>query len=197
MPRINQQLRRFIFVTLTVLLLAGCAAPVELHGSEYQTSEPAPDIPLATSHGDRFSLEAHHGQVVLVYFGYTHCPDICPATLSDLKWVHQQLAAADDLLQVVFVSIDPARDDPASVQSYLDRFNESFIGLIGSQAELEPIIAEYGVLAQRDPGEDDNYTMTHTSRVFLIDQEGILRTNYTFDEPREDILADVRQLVGN
>lgn len=196
--KLTAPLFRFLLSSAFVLLivLAGCSSQVQLHGSPYDPATAAPELGLANTNGDPFSLERQRGEIVLLYFGYTHCPDICPATLADLKWVHEQLANQSERLNVVFISIDPARDDPETLRQYLDRFQEDFIGLTGSEAQVAQAAAAYAVFAQRDPAEDDeNYSMTHTSRVFLIDGQGLLRSNYTFDEPRDAILADVRQLL--
>jgi protein SCO1/2 len=182
---------------LAFTLVAGCSPAYQMHGSPYQDPQPAPELYLDTTEADEFSLNNLHGKVVLLYFGYTHCPDICPATMAQLKWVTEQLGSQSDQVQVLFVSIDPDRDDPQTIRSFLDRFNPEFIGLSAPQTKLEPVLASYGVAAQRDPGESENYTMSHTSRVFLIDREGTLQTNYTYDESRANILADVQYFLAH
>ncbi|MFP3855211.1 MAG: SCO family protein [Anaerolineales bacterium] len=184
------------YLILLALWLAGCSGSYEWNGSPYEPASEAPEITLADTSGQPFHLSDKRGDIILVYFGYTYCPDICPATLAELAWVMEQLGSDAENLQVVFISVDPARDTPERVDSYLAKFDPDFVGLVGSEQELEKVTAAYGVLAQRDPGDEENYTMTHTSRVFLIDNEGMLRTNYTFDEPPEAILADVEHLLS-
>ena len=183
-------------IILLALWLAACSGSYDWHGSPYEPTKEAPEITLSDTSGQPFQLIDERGEIVLVYFGYTYCPDICPATLAELAWVKEQLGPEAENVQVVFISVDPARDTADRVDSYLAKFDPEFVGLVGSEQELEKVTAEYGVLAQRDPGDDENYTMTHTSRVFLIDAEGMLRSNYTFDEPPEAILADVEYLLN-
>lgn len=132
----------------------------------------------------------------MVFFGYTSCPDVCPATLSEVKWVFQQMGAGVDQVEFLFVTVDPERDTPEVIAEHLDRFSPRFVGLWGTEEELARAREVYGVYAARDPSEADFYTMTHTSRIFLIDQDGLLRTNYTFDETAETILTDVSSLLG-
>ena len=187
--------KRWYLILLT-LWLAACSGTHQWNGSPYEPAREAPEISLKDTSGQPFHLSDARGDIVLLYFGYTYCPDICPATLAELAWVKEQLGAESEHLQVVFISVDPARDTPERVDSYLAKFDPDFAGLVGSEQELEQVTAAYGVLAQRDPGDAENYTMTHTSRVFLIDPEGMLRTNYTFDEPPEAILADVEYVLN-
>jgi protein SCO1/2 len=147
--------------------------------------------------GDEFKLSEQTGKVVILFFGYTYCPDVCPATVSDMRWVFDQLG--EDAGDVIFgfVSVDPGRDTPDVLESYLKRHNANFYGLWGELEQLEEIKAAYGVYAERDSDDPNNYLITHTARVFLVDAEGVLRTNYSFGTFPEEILADVRHSLEN
>lgn len=183
-----------LFLTMLTLLLTQCS-PYQWQGSLYQPADQAPPISLETTQGDPFVLTEYRGEVVLLFFGYTFCPDVCPSTLADLTWVMSQLGNAAADTHVVFITVDPERDTPEALRTYLDRFDEDFIGLVGTPQEIESAKGAYGVFAEKDPGEMEAYTVSHTARVFLIDPGGNLRLNYSFDLPREALLSDIRHLL--
>lgn len=185
-------------IVALALVLAGCAPAHEWHGTRYQDTPTAPALNLSLVDGGEFSLQDHSGQVVLLYFGYTHCPDMCPATLADLSWIQRQLTDRSEQVTVAFVSVDPQRDHPQVIEQYLTNFDGDFLGLHGSEQQLEEVMKGYGVFAQVDEGgEGERYTVSHTSRVFLIDTQGRLQAHYSFGTPREDLLADVVHLLEN
>ncbi len=129
-----------------------------------------PAVQLTDQHGLDFSTRELEGAFSLMFFGFTHCPDICPITLQTLASVEAQLRAKGlDTPRVVFVSVDPDRDTPAQIKRYLENFNSGFVGITGSQRALQPLIAALGVTVQRHdyPGETA-YNVTHNSTVYLI-----------------------------
>ena len=153
------------------------------------------------------------GHAVLMFFGYTHCPDVCPTTLADYRLVKEALGVEADGVRFVFVSVDSARDTPAVLADYLGQFDPDFIGLTGDEATLRQMGAEYGLLFQRDTitvghdhadGDDhehaeeldsDNYFVEHTSPSFLIDSEGYLRRVYFYGTDSERIVQGIRELL--
>jgi protein SCO1/2 len=179
-------------------MTSGCAAAGQtLHGNPYEDPGQAPDFTLPSTVGTDFSLSQQTGQVVLLYFGYTFCPDICPATLAQLRLVVSSADVDPDRVRVVMITVDPERDSLPQLKDYLGRFNPGFIGLRAVDARLEQVLAAYGVYAAIDPDSDpDQYLMTHTARVFLIDPEGRLMTNYDFDTPLEEIQQDIESLLS-
>ena len=186
-------------ISATILLLAFVLAsctnePYALHGTPYQQPKPAPSLPLVATNGESFDLRDYRGKIVLVYFGYTFCPDVCPSTLILMRDL------VDDYgedVQFVMVTVDPSRDTIETMAAYLGRFHPAFIGLWGEEEQLVPIKQTYGVFSEIDPESDPvNYLVSHTARVFLIDQEGILRTGYSFGTPIEDISADIQFFLG-
>ncbi len=129
-----------------------------------------PAVQLTDQHGFDFSTRELEGAFSLMFFGFTHCPDICPITLQTLANVDAQLRAKGlDTPRVVFVSVDPDRDTPAQIERYLENFNSGFVGITGTQRALQPLIAALGVTVQRQefPGETA-YNVTHNSTVYLI-----------------------------
>ena len=191
----NTQRNYFLIIVLLVLLSSCGAPPHQWHGSPYSNPKEAPEITLFDTQGETFRLSDQKGKVVLLFFGYTYCPDVCPATVAEMRWVFDRLGENAERVIFGFVSVDPERDTPDVLENYLKRHNANFYGLWGTSEELEGIKAAYGVYAEKDSEDPENYLITHTARVFLVDAEGILRTNYSFGTFPEDILADVEYVL--
>lgn len=188
----------FILILWTVVLLQGCqTSQHSFHGSPYSELNPAPSFVLTRTNGEQLLFPEGIEGISLIFFGYTHCPDVCPGTAAQMKWVFNQLGESSEQVNFIFITVDPERDQPEIIENFLYRFHPSFIGLRGEQSELTPIKLAYGVLAEVDPESSaEDYLITHTARIFLIDGSGILRTNYPFGTPPEDILSDLEYLIG-
>jgi protein SCO1/2 len=180
-------------VGLVILMAILFAKPASFHGAEYGIPYPvAPEVELINSDGETFRLSDQKGKVVLLFFGYTSCPDVCPTTLAELKLVMDDLGEKASMIQVVFISVDPERDTPDKIQKYVNHFNKQFIGLSGPNAELEKLWKEYGVT--REVTESDSafgYIVNHSARIYLIDPNGDLRLSYGFQTPVKDIVSDL------
>jgi len=162
-----------------------------LNGSVLEPPQPAAQIAL-----EDFRLSDQKGKVVLVFFGYTFCPDVCPATLGTMKRVLERLGNQADQVEMVFITVDPQRDTTEKMDAYTQAFDARIIGLSGTEAELEQVWKAYWVFHEAQPaGSNGAYTVNHSSQVFLIDPQGDLRTTYAFGTPAEDIAADVRFLL--
>ena len=169
-----------------------------LRGTTYaEPFPPAPAINLTRSDGVPFKLNDLRGKIVLLFFGYTSCPDVCPTTMAELKTALDQTGPEKaDQVQVVFVTVDPQRDTPQRVQEYANHFNSEFIGLSGSETELARVWNDYGVFRKVAEGSPaTGYLVDHTARITLIDQEGNLRSSYGFETPVEDIVHDLKLLL--
>lgn len=182
--------------TLAVWLLR---PPDGLRGTTYAEPYPAaPPIQLIRGDGSSFQLSDLQGNVVLLFFGYTTCPDICPTTMAELKTAVDRLGEEQaGQVKVVFVTVDPQRDTPQRVQEYANHFNKEFIGLSGPEPELAKVWSEYGIFRQVAEGASEaGYLVDHTARIFLIDQDGNLRSSYGFGTPVEDLVHDLELLLG-
>jgi protein SCO1 len=169
-----------------------------LRGTTYaEPYPPAPAIDLARSDGAPFQLDHLRGNIVLLFFGYTSCPDVCPTTMAELKTALDKIGPQKaDKVKVVFVTVDPQRDTPQRVQEYANHFNDEFIGLSGSDAALARVWSDYGIFRQVAEGSPaTGYLVDHTARITLIDQEGSLRSSYGFETPVEDIVHDLKLLL--
>lgn len=180
-----------VFIALLAVAGLALAQPYRLRGSIIDPPQPAPAIAL-----NGFDLSAQRGKVVLLFFGYTTCPDVCPATLGEMKQVLQRLGGQAQNVQVVFVTVDPQRDTPEKMQRYTAAFDPRIAGVTGKEEDLQPIWQAYGVYREiRQGGTAAGYLVDHSARVYLIDREGFLRATYPFGTPVEDLLSDVRFLL--
>lgn len=196
--------RKTLWVGILSMLAVGVAVlifvlnrSVSFRGTSYGEPYPqAADFTLTQSSGETFRLSEQKGKIVLLFFGYTACPDVCPTTLAELRLVMEELGDKTKQVQVVFVSVDPERDTPEKIQKYVEHFNEDFIGLSGNPDELLIIWDNYGVFRERVESESAfGYIINHTARTYLIDQNGSLRLSYGFQTPVEDIVHDIEILL--
>src|ERR1700690_3883043 len=169
-------------------------APLGQRDTVYHPPRPAPALQLTDQDGQPFDLASLRGTPVLVYFGYTHCPDICPTTLADLRDALRLVATP---VQVVFVTIDPARDDAAAMKQYVDFYQAGFIGLTGSDAQIAAAAAAWGVAYEKLPSDSaSGYAMAHTTDVYLVGPDGILRDHIFFGASPQLIAQLIRSVVA-
>jgi protein SCO1/2 len=170
------------------------------------------DFTLTDQNGHELSLSDLRGKAVVLFFGYTHCPDVCPTTLADFGRVKQALGETAEDVRFVFISIDGARDTPQVMKSFLDQFDSDFIGLTGDETLLAQIGSEYGLMVSKDAvnveheHEDDhehddaelnveNYFVQHTSPSFLIDRDGYLRLVYFYGTKPGTMVEGIQSLL--
>ena len=184
-------------VAVVAVLSLIFAKPPSFRGTLYGEPFPsAAEIGLIKADGKTFRLSEQRGKIVLLFFGYTSCPDVCPTTLAEMTQVMNELGTASQNVQVVFVSVDPRRDTPEKIQEYASRFNPTFIGLSGSQEELEPIWQSYSIFrAEVNSDSAMGVIIDHTARLYLIDTDGNLRLSYAYGAPVKDIVHDI-ELLG-
>lgn len=187
-----------MIIMLVAALTMIFSKPPSFRGTSYAEPFPvAADFTLKKADGSEFRLNDQRGKIILMFFGYTSCPDVCPTTLAEMTQVMKGLGDASKNVQVVFVSVDPTRDTPERTEEYVSRFNPDFIGLSGSQADLEPIWQSYSIFrAEVDSGSAMGVIIDHTARLYLIDIDGNLRLSYAYGTPVEDVLHDVKLLLG-
>ncbi|MCJ7677151.1 MAG: SCO family protein [Anaerolineales bacterium] len=191
-----KRITMLLALLLAAALVAGCApGSPSLHGSPYQSPGLAPALDLVDTSGKPFNLAGLQGHAVLIYFGYTQCPDECPLTLANAQWAVEQLESQGDRVDFVLVTVDPANDTPDVLRGYLDRFNPRFIGLTGSDTHLSQSRLAYGVLAATPESGHEHTDVIHGTRVYLVAPDGDLATSYDPTIPKEDILADLRLLL--
>jgi protein SCO1/2 len=193
----------------SILVLAACllcaaagasAAPITgLKSGLFEPPRVAPAIGLQGSDGKAFDLSRYRGKVVVLEFGYTHCTEVCPVSLSALAQARKLLGADAARLQVVFVTVDPSRDTVTRLYGYLAHFDPGFIGVTGSAAQIDAVLKAYGIESAKRMagGNEAGYMMSHSSYLYFVDTRGMLRALMPFGRPAADIAHDVRLLLRN
>ncbi|MDA0666928.1 MAG: SCO family protein [Planctomycetota bacterium] len=154
------------------------------------------DFTLIAQDGQPYTLSEHQGEVRLLFFGFTHCPDICPTTLLELNKVYAQLGGAGEEVTTLFVSVDPERDTPELLGDYLGSFDIPVVGLTGSVEEVEQVVSAYAGWFEKVALDSAAvYTMDHSTRSYLIDREGKVRYIFSYDDGPERIAHIVRKLL--
>jgi len=188
---------RAVLAFSAALLLAACMDTRPFNGVEMLPPETAMDLTLPTAGEESFSLQEQKGKVVLLFFGFTNCPDICPTTLSDWARARQSLGADADRVTWVFVSVDPERDTPEVASNYAKKFDPSFIGLSADAEAIARIQQGFRISAYREAAlEDDGpYSVAHSSQTFLVDRGGRLRIIYPFGFTADELAEDLKRLL--
>jgi protein SCO1/2 len=166
------------------------------NGGSYEPPNPASPIALADQDSAPFSIDTHRGKVVLLFFGYTYCPNFCPTTMVEVQKVKNLLGDRANEVEVVFVTVDPQRDTPARLKEYLEFFDPAFIGLSGSEDQIDAVKMQYGVFGQMQaPDASGGYLVDHSTSLYAIDPEGNLRLTWAYGTSAEDIAEDVEHLL--
>ncbi len=172
------------------------ARPYTYQGSLIDPPLPAADFALDATDGSVFQLSEQRGKVVLLFFGYTRCPDVCPTTLYDFKQIIQSLGEQAQDVRFVFVTVDSQRDSLAHLGDYVQAFDPQITALSGSLEALEAVYADYGVFIQKnDLGSAAGYLIDHTARVYVIDADGNLSLTFPFGMEAEAMADDIAHLL--
>jgi protein SCO1/2 len=189
-------MRALFSTVLAAVTLTGCTGSgpsfknTDITGADY-----GKDFTLTDHNGKTRTLADFRGKAVVMFFGYTRCPDVCPTTLAELKVVKQQLGEDGKRLQVLFVTLDPERDTRALLASYASAFDPSFLGLYGDLAATARVAKEFKVFYQKAPGKTpDGYTVDHTAASYVFDHEGRLRLLVRYGN-LPNLVADLKTLL--
>lgn len=191
--------KHVVLLFACLLVFSACGQPYVFRGKEIAPAKPAPDFTLTDQNGQPFTLSAQRGNVVVLFFGFTSCPDVCPTTLADIASAREKLGGDANNVKVAMVTVDPERDSAEKMAGYMRKFDPSFIGLTGAQAQISPVLGSYGVMATKKelPNSKLGYTMDHSAYVYLIDKAGNWRALLDYGATVDDIASDVRYLVHN
>ncbi len=184
-------------LALAALLALTACGKSQLRGGVLEPPAKAPEMVLTDHNGQPYQLSAQEGKVVLLFFGYTSCPDVCPTTLAEMARTARELGEDASGVQVAFVSVDP-NDTPQKLAQYVKLFNPNFIGLTGSEIELQRAMKSFEVKsARRDtPGSGVGYSIDHSAFTYVIDKQGRLRELINYGSPVDDVINDVRMLLS-
>jgi protein SCO1 len=183
-----------LLIALLFAAAAGAADDPKLKAGVFEPPRAAPEFSLRGSDGGELKLSRYRGKVVILEFGFTSCPDVCPTTLAALAQAHKQLGTEGKDVQVVYITVDPERDDVAQMRKYLANFDPTFIGGTGTAAQLEAVQKEYGIAAQRVTA-GNSYAFDHSSFTYLIDGAGNLRALMPYGHAPDDYVHDVKLLL--
>lgn len=155
------------------------------------------DFSLTDHNGKPRTIADFRGKLAFVFFGYTHCPDICPTTLSDMAGIMTSLGPDADKLQVLFITLDPERDTPEVMAGYVPAFHPGFLGLYGNRAATEKVARDFKIFQQRVPGPDGkSYTIDHTAASYVFDTRGHLRLFVRHGQNGAPLLNDLKLLLS-
>lgn len=155
------------------------------------------DFTLTDHEGRPFELASLRGKPVLIFFGYSSCPDVCPVTLSKLSIVSRELGDAADDLRVLYITVDPERDTPEVLKEELGNFDLQAIGLTGTREEIDPVVRQYGAYYEIVPTPESagRYTVMHTSTLYALDRKGRVRLLFPYQATVDEIAEGVEQLL--
>lgn len=185
-------MKRLLASLGAAIALAGCAAhaPAQLHGMQLSPPQPAANFTLTDQNGKRFSLAQTRGEEVALYFGFTHCQDVCPQTLALLGKARRNAGLTPEKMRIVMVSVDPRRDSPAALRAFFTRIGVQATGLTGTARQLARVYHAYGIATQQQ--KDD---IAHTDTVFLIDPQGRIVETLVPGMLLKDVAADLRSVL--
>jgi protein SCO1/2 len=192
--------RRALLALLAAAALAGCGRPggqaASFHGVDITGANYAKKLELPDADGQPRTLADFNGKVTLVFFGFVQCPDVCPTTLAELAEVKRMLGADGERVQGVFVTLDPERDTPQVLKSYVSAFHPSFIALRGTPEQTKAAAQEFKVFFAKVPGKGDSYTVDHTAASFLFDAKGHVRVYTRYGSGPQALAEDLKRLLA-
>lgn len=185
-----------VFILLLMILLQSCNQKPHWHASDVTGMMPDLEFSLTGPEGEVVSAHSLRGQPVLLFFGFTNCPHICPTTLTQLSVVMKKLGPSADNVKVALITVDPDRDTPAVLKSYTASFGPWFLGLTGSNEALARLRKTYGVYAAMESSEEKgSYNVMHTTAVFAFDAQGQVRLLMSDLTDAEAVMSDLNQLI--
>lgn len=189
------------FVLSALLLAAALLACSGRDASKFQLTDVTganfgKTLELNDHHGKRRTLADFKGKVVALFFGFTHCPDVCPTTMVELANVARELGADAGRLQVLFVTVDPERDTPQVLRQYIPSFHPAFLGLYGTQEETARAAKEFKIYFQKQTAPGGSYSVDHSAGTYILDTEGRLRLFAQYGAGAQALSHDIRILLA-
>lgn len=185
-----------LFISATAVLTACSESAVEFRGVNITGADYARDFSLTDHNGQRRSIKDFQGKVVIVFFGFTQCPDVCPTSMQELAQVKQELGADGDRLQGIFISVDPERDTQEMLKAYMANFDPGFLALRPTPEELPALTKNFKIYYKKVDGTTPtSYTMDHSAGSYVYDPQGRLRIYHRYGSGAEALTQDVRTLL--
>tara|TARA_Y100000022_G_scaffold200726_1_gene217876 strand:- start:34560 stop:35135 length:576 start_codon:yes stop_codon:yes gene_type:complete len=188
--------KKILFITL-VYFLSGCLnnQDYKFSGSNMSSYDLDSSFELTSHEGEIKTVDDFQGYVVALFFGFTHCPDVCPTSMQELKLIKKNLGQKGKDFQVLFVTLDPERDSQSLLKQYVPSFDSSFIGLTGTKAQIEKIAQQYKIFHKK-VGDDESYTIDHSSAIYLLDKKGMIRVRFPYGSSIDGMMNDIKYLIS-
>jgi len=188
--------RLWLVIALAASLVVAACSPAAFQSVDITGANYAQGFSLTDTEGKTRTLSDFKGKVVVVFFGFAQCPDVCPATLADMAEVRKRLGKDGERVQVVFITVDPARDTPQVLGAYMRNFDPSFVALTGTAEQIEKTTKDFKVFFAKVPGKSANtYTVDHTAASYVFDREGKVRLFVRYGQPVDAVVADIKRLL--
>lgn len=179
------------------LLLGACSPPAKFNGSDLKNVDWGRELALTGHDGKPYGLGSFKGRAVVLFFGYTQCPDVCPITMGGMRELMATLGSDGQRVQVLFVTVDPERDTPQLLAQYVPSFHPSFLGLYGDSAMTAKVAAEFRIFFRKQPGSSaTSYTVDHTAGSYVFDPAGRLRLYFRHGETPQRMAQDLKRLLA-
>ncbi len=186
---------RLFWSIIICSFIAGCDSRPQFRSTDITGAPYGKSLELADHTGKPRRLEDFRGKAVVLFFGFTHCPDICPTTLADIAGAVKSLGPDAERVQVLMVSVDPERDTPESLAKYVTAFDPRFLGLRGDLAATKKVASEFKIYFEKRK-QGDSYTVDHSAQSYVIDPQGRLRLLVRHDRIAQDLAPDLRALLS-
>jgi protein SCO1/2 len=187
-------MKKIALILMTCILLVACSRP-PFQGADISNGSIGGEFTLTDHHGKTRHSDEFKGKVVVLFFGFTQCPDVCPTTMSELKATMEQLGDQAKDVQVLFVSVDPERDTNQILSEYVPAFHPTFLGLHGNQEQLEQITKKFRIIYQKQ-ALGDSYTIDHSAGSYLIDKNGKARVMVNYGAGSSVFTHDIKLLLA-
>ena len=191
-------MKKFLLVLIACFLVA-CGhpqAPVKLYGADIGGADFVGDFELLDHHGAKRQMSDYQGKVVVLFFGYTHCPDVCPTAMADMAKMMKLLGNDANQVQVLFVTLDPERDNQQVLAKYVPSFDERFVGLYGNTQQTTEVAKRYKVFFEKkDVAGKSGYTIDHSAGAFVFDKAGKVRIYFRNGQKPNEMASDLKQLL--
>ena len=193
-------MKKYWLVLLLAVIIAACGSPkqspVNLYGTNITGADFAKDFDLLDHRGEKRQLKDYLGKTVVMFFGYTHCPDVCPTTMADMAKVMKLLGGDADKVQVLFVTLDPERDTQEVLAKFVPSFDSRFVGLYGNAAQTATTAKTYKVFFEKkDTAGKSGYTIDHSAGSFVYDKAGKIRIYFKYGQKPNEMVSDLKQIL--
>jgi protein SCO1/2 len=194
LARGSRTARRLATFAMAAAVITACSAKTPAAAAKATIGG---DFALTDHNKQRFELQSLRGKVVMIFFGYSMCPDVCPTTLSKLTRVAMRLGSDSTKVKTLYITVDPDRDTPDVLKADLSLFRLDALGLTGTRAEIDKVVAQYGAKYQivQTPQSAGKYSVSHSTTLYVLDGKGVVQQSFPYEATVDEIVAGLRPLI--